>query len=52
MRRLARKRSLIVLAGLTVAALVAIAAPRIGFVLICAALILHLRPEARGFTGR
>jgi len=26
-------------------------APRIGFGLICAALVLHLRPEARGFTS-
>jgi hypothetical protein len=27
-------------------------APRVGFGLICAALILHLRPEARGLTNR
>src|SRR5215472_2389768 len=45
MRRLARRRSLIVLAGFTAAMLVAIVAPRIGFALICAALILHLRPD-------
>jgi uncharacterized membrane protein len=47
-RRMARRRSLIVLAGFTTAMLVAIVAPRIGLGLICAALILHLRPEAPG----
>ena len=47
MRRMARLRSLCVLAGFTTAALVALAAPRVGFALICAALILHLQPEAR-----
>ena len=46
MRRMARRRSLVVLASFTTAMLVAIAAPRVGFGLICAALILHLRPEA------
>jgi uncharacterized membrane protein len=46
MRRVARRRSMIVLAGFAVAMLVAIVAPRIGFGLICAALLLHLRPEA------
>jgi uncharacterized membrane protein len=45
-RRLARRRSLIVLAGFTMAILVAFVAPRVAFGLICAALILHLRPEA------
>jgi uncharacterized membrane protein len=45
MRRMARRRSLGVLAGFTTATLVALVAPRVGFGLICAALILHLRPE-------
>jgi uncharacterized membrane protein len=45
-RRLARRRSLGVLASFTTAMLVAFVAPRVGFGLICAALILHLRPEA------
>lgn len=31
--------------------MVALVAPRAGFVLICAVLVLHLRPEARGFTN-
>jgi uncharacterized membrane protein len=44
-RRLARRRSLGVLAGFAAAMLVAIVAPRLGFGLICAALILHLRPD-------
>ena len=48
MRRMARSRSLVVLASFTLAMLVAIVAPRLGFALICAALILHLRPEASG----
>jgi len=47
-RRMARRRSLIVLAGFTTAMLVALVAPRLGFGLICGALILHLRPEAPG----
>jgi uncharacterized membrane protein len=47
-RRLARRRSLVVLAGFTTAMLVAFFAPRVGFSLICCALILHLRPEAPG----
>lgn len=51
MRRIARRRSLIVLASFTAATIVAIFAPRIGFGLICAALVLHLRPEAHGFTS-
>jgi len=51
MRRIARRRSLIVLASFTAATIVAIFAPRIGFGLICAALVLNLRPEARGFTS-
>src|SRR5262249_28399507 len=52
MRRMARRRSLCVLAGFATAMLVALIAPRVGFGLICAALILHLRPEAPGFTNR
>lgn len=47
-RRLARRRSLVVLASFTIATLVAFVAPRLGFGLICAALILHLRPDVRG----
>jgi uncharacterized membrane protein len=45
-RRRARRRSLVVLAGFMTAVLVAFVAPRIAFGLICATLILHLRPEA------
>jgi uncharacterized membrane protein len=45
-RRVARRRSLVVLAIFTTAMVVASVAPRVGFGLICAALILHLRPEA------
>jgi hypothetical protein len=48
MRQLARRRSIIVLAGFTTAGLVALIAPRVGFGLICAALILHLRPDISG----
>jgi uncharacterized membrane protein len=48
MRRTARRRSLLVLAGFTTAMLVALVAPRLGFGLICAALILHLRPDVSG----
>jgi len=44
-RHIARRRSLVVLTGFTTAMLVAIVAPRVGFSLICAALLLHLRPE-------
>ena len=44
-RRMARRRSLIVLAGFTTAMLVALVAPRLGFGLICGALVLHLRPD-------
>jgi len=47
-RRLARRRSLIVLGGFTAAMLVALVAPRVGFGLICASLILHLRPDVSG----
>jgi hypothetical protein len=45
-RRMARRRSIVALASFTAAMVVAFAAPRIGFGLICCALILHLRPEA------
>lgn len=44
-RRLARRRSLLVLAGFTAALLVAFVAPRLGFGLICGSLMLHLRPD-------
>jgi len=44
-RRMARRRSLVVLASFTTAMLVAFVAPRLGFGLICGALILHLRPD-------
>ena len=44
-RRVARRRSLVVLAIFTTAMLVAFVAPRLGFALICGALILHLRPD-------
>src|SRR5262245_61673024 len=45
-RRVARRRSLIVLANFAIAMLLALVAPRIAFGLICGALILHLRPDA------
>jgi uncharacterized membrane protein len=48
MRHMARRRSLVVLASFAVAMLVALVAPRLGFGLICAALILHLWPEGAG----
>lgn len=51
-RRFARRRSLIVLAGFTAAMLVALVAPRVGFGLICASLLLHLRPEVPEFSKR
>ena len=47
-RRLARRRSLAVLAIFATAMLVAVPAPRLGFALICGALLLHVRPEAPG----
>jgi uncharacterized membrane protein len=46
-RRMARRRSLVVLAIFLVSMLIAFVAPRVGFGLICGALILHLRPETR-----
>ena len=45
MRRIARRRSLVVLAAFTTAMLIAFIAPRLSFGLICVALILHLRPD-------
>jgi uncharacterized membrane protein len=48
MRRIARRRSLFVLASFTTAMLVAFIAPRLGFGLICCALLLHLRPDVTG----
>jgi uncharacterized membrane protein len=50
-RRIARRRSLAVLAIFTTAMFVAFAAPRLGFGLVCAALILHLRPDFPGQSG-
>jgi len=47
-RRMARRRSLVALASFTTAMPVAFVAPRVAFGLICAALILHLRPDASG----
>jgi uncharacterized membrane protein len=46
-RRIARRRSLSVLAIFTTATLTAFVAPRVGFGLICVALLLHLRPDVR-----
>jgi len=51
-RRMARRRSLAVLAIFRTAILVAFATPRLAFGLVCAALILHIRPEAPSFTNR
>jgi uncharacterized membrane protein len=50
-QRMARRRSLAVLAIFACAMLVAFVAPRFGFGLVCSALILHLRPEAPGIFG-
>ena len=47
-RRMARRRSLVVLASFTIAMLVAFVTPLFAFGLICAALILHLRPDVSG----
>src|SRR5881396_678733 len=49
-RRMARRRSLAVLAIFTTATIVAFVAPRLAFALICGALLLHVRPEAPGST--
>lgn len=45
MRRIARRRSLTVLAAFIAAMLVASVAPWAGFALICVALVLHVRPD-------
>ena len=45
-RRMARRRSLTVLASFTTTMLAAFVAPRLGFGLIWGALILHLQPES------
>ena len=50
-RRMARGRSAVVLVSFTIAMLVAFVEPRFGFGLICAALVLHLRPEAAPASG-
>jgi uncharacterized membrane protein len=47
-RHRARRRSLVVLAIFGTAMLVAVATPRLGFILICGALVLHVRPEPAG----
>jgi uncharacterized membrane protein len=44
-RRIARRRSLIVLSIFVIAMLVALVLPHVGFGLICGALILHLKPD-------
>jgi hypothetical protein len=51
-RRMARRRSLAVLAIFTIAILVAFVLPRLAFGLVCAALILHVRPQAPSFINR
>ena len=50
-QRMARRRSLTVLALFASAMLVSLVAPRFGFALICSALILHVRPEAPVIFG-
>ncbi len=50
-QRMARRRSLTVLAIFASAMLIAFIAPWFGFGLVCSALILHLRPEALGIFG-
>ena len=47
-RRIARRRSLVVLAIFTAAMLTAFVAPRVGFGLVCGALIPHLLPDSLG----
>jgi uncharacterized membrane protein len=48
MRRMARRRSVAVLASFATAVPVALIAPGLSFGLICGALILHLRPDVSG----
>lgn len=50
-RRVARRRSLGVLMGFTIATLVAMVAPRLAFGLICGSLLLHVRPDISGNDG-
>src|SRR5436190_11715186 len=50
-RRVARRRSLVVLAIFTVAMLVAFVMPRVGFALVCSGLLLHLRPDVTSRVG-
>lgn len=52
MRRMARRRSLGVLASFAISMLVAFVAPRVGFGMICATLLFHLQPEVPIFTNR
>jgi uncharacterized membrane protein len=47
-RHMARRRSLLVLATFMAAMLLAFVVPRIGFGLVCAALMLHLKPDISG----
>jgi hypothetical protein len=42
---MARRRALVVLGMFTIAMLLAIVAPRLAFALICAALLLHVKPD-------
>ena len=51
-RRLARRRSLVVLAIFTTAMLAAFVVPRVAFAMICGALILHVRPDPPGLRQR
>src|SRR3954453_3939790 len=44
-KRMARRRSLGVLAIFAIAMLLAFVAPRVAFTLVCSALLLHLRPD-------
>jgi uncharacterized membrane protein len=50
-RRIARRRSLVVLVIFTAAMLTAFVAPRVGFGLVCGALILHLLPDPLAVAG-
>jgi uncharacterized membrane protein len=50
-RRIARRRSLVVLVIFTAAMLIAFVAPHVGFGLVCGALILHLLPDPLAVAG-
>jgi uncharacterized membrane protein len=50
-RRTARRRSLVVLALFVAAMLTSHVAPRLGFALICGALVLHVRPDLPSDRG-